>query len=212
MKPQVALRHEFITSGRRSRLTSPSPSISKPLSLSSSSKQKGGETPKKSQISAPTPLAARSSRNAVPTTPSTLSTLTLSTSRSHRTSQQQTYSGYYSARTINSLTVCDSLSFCHFNTSHHCRVLPKLLDTQHYFNDRPITFHVHTRITIMLSNDTHPVSDPWIILRSHYNSTSPARSKDGSLRNTSLPGGPLFSTRCGYGETLTPSIHCQEMQ
>ena len=106
IKPQAALRHEFISSGRRTRLTSPSPSISKPLSLPSSSKQKGGETPKKSQISAPTPLTARSSRNAAPTTPSTLSTLTLSTSRSHRTSQQQTYSGYYSARTINSLTVC----------------------------------------------------------------------------------------------------------
>ena len=109
MKPQAALRHEFITSGRRPRLTSPSPSISKPLSLPSSSKQKGGETPKKSQISAPTPLTARSSRTALPTTPSTLSSLTLSTSRSHRTSQQQSYSGYYSARTINSLTVCEGL-------------------------------------------------------------------------------------------------------
>lgn len=107
MKPQAALRHEFITSGRRPRLTSPSPSISKPLSLPSSSKQKGGETPKKSQISAPTPLTARSSRTTVQTTPSTLSSLTLSTSRSHRTSQQQSYSGYYSARTINSLTVCE---------------------------------------------------------------------------------------------------------
>lgn len=104
MKPQAALRHEFITSGRRPRITSPSPSISKPLSLPSSSKQKGGETPKKSQISAPTPLTARSSRTAVPTTPSTLSSLTLSTSRSHRTSQQQSYSGYYSARTMNGLT------------------------------------------------------------------------------------------------------------
>jgi len=104
MKPQAALRHEFITSGRRTRLTSPSPSISKPLSLPSSSKQKGGETPKKSQISAPTPLTARSSRTTVQTTPSTLSSLTSSTSRSHRTSQQQSYSGYYSARTINSLT------------------------------------------------------------------------------------------------------------
>jgi dual specificity tyrosine-phosphorylation-regulated kinase 2/3/4 len=153
MKPLAALRHEFITSGRRPRITSPSPSISKPLSLSSSSKQKGGETPKKSQISAPTPLTARSSRNAVPTTPSTLSSLTLSTSRSHRTSQQQSYSGYYSARTINSLPVCDFLLFCCFNSSRHCRVLLKLLDTLHHFNDRSITFHVHTRITIMLSND-----------------------------------------------------------
>lgn len=113
MKPQAALRHEFITSGRRPRLTSPSPSISK-LSLPSSSKQKGGETPKKSQISAPTPLTARSSRTTVPTTPSTLSSLTLSASRSHRTSQQQSYSGYYSARTINSLTVCRDLLLCCF--------------------------------------------------------------------------------------------------
>ncbi|KAF9792325.1 hypothetical protein BJ322DRAFT_998545, partial [Thelephora terrestris] len=105
MKPQAALRHDFITSGRRHRITSPSPSVSKPLTLPLSSKQKGGETPKKSQISAPTPLTARSSRTTLPTTPSTLSSLTLNTSRSHRTSQQQPYSGYYSARTINSLTV-----------------------------------------------------------------------------------------------------------
>lgn len=125
MKPQAALRHEFITSGRRPRFTSPSPSISKPLSLPSSSKQKGGETPKKSQISAPTPLTARSSRNAVPTTPSTLSSLTLSASRSHRASQQQTYSGYYSARTINGLTVCDFLVILSFQQLNHCRVLPK---------------------------------------------------------------------------------------
>jgi len=118
IKPQAALRHEFITSGRRPRITSPSPSISKPLSLPSSSKQKGGETPKKSQISAPTPLTARSSRTAVPTTPSTLSSLTLSTSRSHRTSQQQSYSGYYSARTMNSLTVCGFLAF--YNLEAYC--------------------------------------------------------------------------------------------
>jgi hypothetical protein len=155
MKPQVALRHEFITSGRRPRLTSPSPSLSKPLSLPSSSKHKGGETPKKSQISAPTPLTARSSRNAVPTTPSTLSTLTLSTSRSHRTSQQQTYSGYYSARTMNSLTVCNffysALSTAHTFTEYCQNYLTPCI----HFNDRSITFHVHARITIMLSNDKY---------------------------------------------------------
>ena len=153
MKPQAALRHEFITSGRRPRLTSPSPSISKPLSLPSSSKQKGGETPKKSQISAPTPLMARSSRTAVPTTPSTLSSLTLSTSRSHRTSQQQSYSGYYSARTINSLTVCDDLLLYRFKRSRCYRVPPRPLDNDHHFNHRPITLHMHTRTTVMLSND-----------------------------------------------------------
>lgn len=185
MKPQVALRHEFIASGRRPRITSPGPSISKPLSLPSSSKQKGGETPKKSQISAPTPLTARSSRNTVPTTPSTLSSLTLSTSRSHRTSQQQSYSGFYSSRTINSLTVRGG-RFCCFKRSSDHRVRPRQLD-DHHFNHRPIAFHVHIRTTIMLSNDKYPTFDPWVVPRSHYSSTSPARSKDGSFRNTSLP-------------------------
>ena len=191
MKPQAALRHEFITSGRRPRLTSPSPSISKPLSLPSSSKQKGGETPKKSQISAPAPLTARSSRTTVPTTPSTLSSLTLSASR--RTSQQQSYSGYYSARTINSLTVCRGSLFWYFKYSLRHRALPRQPDNDHYFNHRPITLHVHTRTTIMLSNDKYPSSDPWVIPRPHHSSTSPAMSKDGSLRNTSLPGRPLLS-------------------
>jgi serine/threonine protein kinase len=193
MKPQVALRHEFITSGRRPRLTSPSPSISKPLSLPSSSKQKG-ETPKKSQISAPAPLTARSSRTTVQTTPSTLSSLTLSTSRSHRTSQQQSYSGYYSARTINSLTVCGDWLFRRFKRSFYCRVLPRPLDNDHHFSHRSITLHVHSRITIMLSSDKYPTSGPWVIRCSHYSSTSPARSKDGSLRNTSLPTSPSFPT------------------
>lgn len=186
MKPQVALRHEFITSGRRPRITSPGPSISKPLSLPSSSKQKGGETPKKSQISAPTPLTARSSRTTVPTTPSTLSSLTLSTSRSHRTSQQQSYSGYYSARTINSLTVGDGRFYC-FKHSFDRRARPRQPE-DHYFNHRPpIAFHVHIRTTIMLPNDKYPTFGPWVVSRSHYSSTSPARSKDGSFRNTSLP-------------------------
>lgn len=166
MKPQAALRHEFITSGRRPRITSPSPSVSKPLSLPSSSKQKGGETPKKSQISAPTPLTARSSRTAVPTTPSTLSSLTLSTSRSHRTSQQQSYSGYYSARTMNSLTVWRFLTFCNFGSSLRYRVPPRPLDDEHCINNRSITLHVHTRITIMLSM-TNTLLDLRVILCSH---------------------------------------------
>lgn len=197
MKPQVALRHEFITTGRRPRLTSPSPSVSKPLSLPSSSKQKAGETPKKSQIGAPTPLTARSSRTTVPTTPSTLSSLTLSTSRSHRTSQQQSYSGYYSARTINSLTVCRNLPLCRYKRSFCCRVLPRPPDNDHHFNHRFITFHVHARTTIMLLNDKYPTSNPRVILRSRYSSTSPARSKDGSFRNTSLPGKLSVSTGSG---------------
>lgn len=203
MKPQAALRHEFITSGRRPRLTSPSPSISKPLSLPSSSKHKGGETPKKSQISAPTPLTARSSRTAVPTTPSTLSSLTLSTSR--RTSQQQSYSGYYSARTMNSLTVCGGSVFLSFKLSLHYRVLPRPLDHDHYFNHRSIAPHVHTRIIVMLSNDIYPTCDPCVISRPHYSSTSPARSREGSFRNTSLPRRPLISTECGCGTDTHPT-------
>lgn len=210
IKPQAALRHEFITSGRRPRITSPSPSVSKPLSLPLSNKQKGGETPKKSQIGAPTPLTARSSRTAVPTTSSTLSSLTLNSSRSHRTSQQQPYSGYYSARTLNSLTVCRDLLFRRFENSRHCRVLPRPLDTSIALTIDPSLF-THTRTIIMLSNDKYHISDPGVILCLNYSSISPARSKDGSLRNTSLPRRLLLSIRCGHGMELTPSIHRQEL-
>ncbi|KAH9857780.1 hypothetical protein C2E23DRAFT_719720 [Lenzites betulinus] len=112
LKPQAALRHPYITAGRRSK-PSPSPSTAKALLQSASSglgsrSTKVTETPKKSMISAPTPLTARSARTSgVPTTPSSSSNAlgnTLgSTSRSYRSSQAQSISSYHSSRTMVSL-------------------------------------------------------------------------------------------------------------
>ncbi|KAJ3821034.1 hypothetical protein F5878DRAFT_606753 [Lentinula raphanica] len=105
IKPQAALRHPFITAGRKPK---PPPSSGKSV-LSSSTlsgrKKELTETPKKSLISAPTPLTARSSRTTggVPTTPSTSthnSTLA-SSSRSYRTSQAHSLSSHHSSRTLN---------------------------------------------------------------------------------------------------------------
>ncbi|KAJ3796768.1 CMGC/DYRK/DYRK2 protein kinase [Lentinula aff. detonsa] len=105
IRPQAALRHPFITASRKPK---PPPSSGK-STLSSSTlsgrKKDVMETPKKSLISAPTPLTARSSRitGGVPTTPSTSthsSTLT-SSSRSYRTSQAHSLSSHHSSRTLN---------------------------------------------------------------------------------------------------------------
>ncbi|KAJ3990108.1 kinase-like domain-containing protein [Lentinula detonsa] len=101
IRPQAALRHPFITASRKPK---PPPSSGK-STLSSSTlsgrKKDVMETPKKSLISAPTPLTARSSRitGGVPTTPSTSthsSTLT-SSSRSYRTSQAHSLSSHHSS-------------------------------------------------------------------------------------------------------------------
>ncbi|OSD02767.1 hypothetical protein PYCCODRAFT_302758 [Trametes coccinea BRFM310] len=110
LKPQAALRHPFITAGRRSKVSNPSPSTAKALLQSASSNlgsrnTKVTETPKKSMISAPTPLTARSARTSgVPVTPSTSASAhgnTLgSTSRSYRSSQAQSMSSYHSSRTM----------------------------------------------------------------------------------------------------------------
>ncbi|KAI8998918.1 hypothetical protein BD414DRAFT_406715 [Trametes punicea] len=110
LKPQAALRHPFITAGRRSKVSNPSPSTAKALLQSASSNlgsrsTKVTETPKKSMISAPTPLTARSARTSgVPSTPSTSASMhgnTLgSTSRSFRASQAQSISSYHSSRTM----------------------------------------------------------------------------------------------------------------
>ncbi|KAI0371800.1 hypothetical protein BV20DRAFT_1016674 [Pilatotrama ljubarskyi] len=110
LKPQAALRHPYITAGRRSKVSNPSPSTAKALLQSASSNlgsrsTKVTETPKKSMISAPTPLTARSARTSgVPTTPSTSTSMhgnTLgSSSRSYRSSQAQSMSTYHSSRTM----------------------------------------------------------------------------------------------------------------
>ena len=109
MKPQAALRHPFITAGRRHKITSPTPGTARTLlsstaSFTSSRSSKVTETPKKSMISAPTPLTARSTRTTgtVPNTPSNSSSLHsgVGSSRTYRTSQAQSISSYHSSRTM----------------------------------------------------------------------------------------------------------------
>ncbi|KII88871.1 hypothetical protein PLICRDRAFT_175129 [Plicaturopsis crispa FD-325 SS-3] len=103
IKPQQAIVHPFVTGGRRVKATNPSPAKGF-LSSGSSSRHKTAETPKKSQIGAPTPLTSRTSRTTgtVPTTPGNSSThaSTLGSSRSYRQSQPQGMSTYHSARTL----------------------------------------------------------------------------------------------------------------
>ncbi|RDB21185.1 hypothetical protein Hypma_011360 [Hypsizygus marmoreus] len=108
IKPQAAMRHPFVTAGRRPK---PPPSTTKATlsssNLMSSRSKQLTETPKKSLISAPTPLTARSSRTTVaaggPTTPSNSSHASTlgSSSRSYRASQSQGLSSYHSSRTLN---------------------------------------------------------------------------------------------------------------
>lgn len=116
IKPQAALRHPFITAGRRPKPTPPTPSStarsllqSTTSSFTSSRSKHLLETPKKSLISAPTPLTARSTRVAtgiVPNTPGSSSNAHASlgsASRSYRSSQPQTasyQSSYGSSRTL----------------------------------------------------------------------------------------------------------------
>ncbi|KZT69063.1 hypothetical protein DAEQUDRAFT_302437 [Daedalea quercina L-15889] len=109
IKPQAALRHPFITVGRRAKITSPTPGTARALlsstaSFTSSRSSKVTETPKKSMISAPTPLTARSTRTTgtVPNTPSNASSLHagIGSSRTYRTSQAQSISSYHSSRTM----------------------------------------------------------------------------------------------------------------
>ncbi|KAI0290467.1 hypothetical protein BC826DRAFT_1026615 [Russula brevipes] len=108
IKPQNAMRHPFISAGKRSKGSTPSSATAKALLSTASSlagRSKPTETPKKSQISAPTPLTARITRttNAQPSTPGGASTSmhTLGSSRSYRTSQSQAISSYHSSsRTI----------------------------------------------------------------------------------------------------------------
>ncbi|KAL6309179.1 hypothetical protein BKA93DRAFT_724499 [Sparassis latifolia] len=102
IKPQAALRHPFLTASRRAKITSPTPGTAKAMLSSASRGSKVTETPKKSMISAPTPLTARSTRTTVPNTPSGSSTMhtALGSSRSYRTSQAQSMSSYHASRTM----------------------------------------------------------------------------------------------------------------
>lgn len=106
MKPQAALQHAFLKAGRRGKASNPSPSTAKALlsssSLTSSRISKVTETPKKSQISAPTPLTARTTRtlaNGVASTPSHSTSMGPS-SRTYRSSQSHGLSSQYSSRTL----------------------------------------------------------------------------------------------------------------
>ncbi|EGN96122.1 hypothetical protein SERLA73DRAFT_141318, partial [Serpula lacrymans var. lacrymans S7.3] len=106
MKPQTAMQHAFVRAGRRGKITNPTPSTAKTLlsssSLSGNRNKHLTETPKKSQISAPTPLTARSSRTVTNTVPSTPvhATSIGSSSRSYRSSQSHGLSSQYSSRTL----------------------------------------------------------------------------------------------------------------
>lgn len=119
MKPQTALRHPFVTAGKRAR-----PAMNGPKSTPSSStlgarSKQLTETPKKSLISAPTPLTARSSRtaattNGVPISPNTSFTQSVAsgssqTSRSYRASQSQSLS-FNSSRTLSGYAVSPTFS------------------------------------------------------------------------------------------------------
>ncbi|KAI0043563.1 hypothetical protein FA95DRAFT_1609296 [Auriscalpium vulgare] len=114
IKPQAALRHAFLTQGKRSKPSTPSSNAAKALLTSASnlsSRTKPTETPKKSQISAPTPLTARVARttNANPSTPSGSTSMhTLGSARSYRTSQSQAMSSHYSSRTLNGFATTSS--------------------------------------------------------------------------------------------------------
>lgn len=112
MKPQAALQHGFLKVGRRAKLTSPLPTITTKSLLSSSSlsgsRNKVHETPKKSQISAPTPLTARSSRttvtNGINATPVHSTSVGVS-SRTYRSSQSHGISSQHSSRMLSGFAV-----------------------------------------------------------------------------------------------------------
>ncbi|KAJ7349385.1 hypothetical protein DFH08DRAFT_865265 [Mycena albidolilacea] len=111
IKPQAALRHPFVTAGKRPKPPAPSATPKATVSssaLGSSSRVKQVlETPKKSLISAPTPLTARTTRTTgggAPATPSNSSQpSTLGSSRSYRITQGQSLSTYHSSRTLNGI-------------------------------------------------------------------------------------------------------------
>ena len=111
IKPQSAMRHPFITAGRKSKIVNNATPSSTRTHLASSSsllsvgRSKPTETPKKSQISAPTPLTARTTRtmnSQIPSTPlGPLAHPTQSSSKSFRSP----HVSYHSSRTAGGLTV-----------------------------------------------------------------------------------------------------------
>ncbi|KAH8108495.1 hypothetical protein DFH11DRAFT_1633216 [Phellopilus nigrolimitatus] len=110
IKPQSAMRHPFVTAGRRAKIVNNTTPSSSRGHLSSSSllnvgRNKPTETPKKSQIGAPTPLAARSARaptTQIPSTPiGSLAHPAQGSSKSFRTSQAP----YHSSRSMNGFAI-----------------------------------------------------------------------------------------------------------
>ncbi|KAF8610562.1 kinase-like protein [Ceratobasidium sp. AG-I] len=114
LKPQPALRHPFITAGRRPKITSPAPASTRHLFTPSSStaaltssRTKPLATPQKSQIGAPTPLSSRIATRApttattsVPQTPTSNShTSNLGNASAHRY-RVPASSSAYSSRTL----------------------------------------------------------------------------------------------------------------
>jgi len=114
MKPHTAMRHQFVTAGRR---TKPPTTVTKSNSSTLGGRSKQVlETPKKSLIGAPTPLTARSSRttttNGGPTTPNNSHSQPIpsgssQTSRSYRASQTQSLSSFHSSRTLGGYAVSE---------------------------------------------------------------------------------------------------------
>ncbi|KAJ1309929.1 hypothetical protein OPQ81_006688 [Rhizoctonia solani] len=114
LKPQPALRHPFITAGRRPKITSPAPvpssrhlfTPSSSTSAVTSSRTKPLATPQKSQIGAPTPLSSRiaraptnSTNTSVPQTPISSSHTTNQGTPAHRY-RVPAASSAYSSRTL----------------------------------------------------------------------------------------------------------------
>ncbi|KLO12000.1 hypothetical protein SCHPADRAFT_854481 [Schizopora paradoxa] len=113
IKPASALRHPFLTAGRRpTKVPSSIPSSSRSQLSSSSSlmgvvrnKSAVTETPKKSLISAPTPLTARSARAPSAQMPSTpIGTVPHPTSTASTKSYRTSHASFHSSRAMNGIS------------------------------------------------------------------------------------------------------------
>nr|AXF50741.1 protein kinase [Inonotus obliquus] len=109
LKPQSALRHPFITAGRKAKIINNaipgSPRHHNPSSsLLTPGRSKPTDTPKKPQISAPTPLTARSARTSSQVTSGPLSSLAHSAQGSSK-SFRSLHAHYHSGRSANGLAV-----------------------------------------------------------------------------------------------------------
>lgn len=110
IKPQSALRHPFVTSGRRSKIANPTPSsvrsqLSSSTGLTSISRNKTVDTPKKSLISAPTPLTARNSRASAQVSSTPIGSLAHSTPSSSKGFRASQPVSYHSSRSMNGFAV-----------------------------------------------------------------------------------------------------------